>query len=116
MNGKSLVPLIAAGLLAATSGCISHHETVTKDVGRLPVSFESDTAARHFYEGLEKYRGKKSGTESRTEFHIPIVFEHEVKTVNGPNAAFNDAVRRCDTNQDGKITEQEARIFLDLLR
>jgi hypothetical protein len=27
------------------------------------------------------------------------------------SAAFNQAVRRCDTNGDGKITEQEARIF-----
>lgn len=116
MNGKLLVPLLCTTLIAASVGCISHHETVTKDVGRMPVSFDTDLAARNFYEGLEKYRGKKSGTESRTEFHIPVVFEHEVKTINGPNSAFNDAVRRCDTNQDGKITEQEARIFLDLLR
>jgi len=33
--------------------------------------------------------------------------------VRSENAAFNHAVRRCDTNQDGKITEQEARIFAE---
>jgi hypothetical protein len=26
---------------------------------------------------------------------------------------FNESVRRADTNQDGKITEREARIFAD---
>jgi hypothetical protein len=29
----------------------------------------------------------------------------------GENEKFNEAVRRCDTNQDGVITEFEAEIF-----
>jgi hypothetical protein len=39
------------------------------------------------------------------------VFSHERKVVRGPNKGFNDAVRRCDTNADQRITETEARIF-----
>ena len=49
--------------------------------------------------------------ESKTEVSIPIVFEHERKVVRGPNQAFNKAVSRCDTDRDGRITEQEARIY-----
>ena len=39
-----------------------------------------------------------------------------VTVVRGPNEAFNLAVTRCDTNRDGQITEQEARIFADTVR
>jgi hypothetical protein len=39
-----------------------------------------------------------------------------VKTVNGPSAAFNDAVQAADTNRDAKITEQEARIFSEQVK
>jgi hypothetical protein len=114
MNVKSRLPITLAALSAiSVAGCISHHETVYRDVERLPISFENDSAARNFYEALERRRKVRSGNETRTEFHIPVVFDHEVKTVTGPNSAFNDAVRAADTDRDGKITEQEARIFAD---
>jgi len=115
MNRKHLALLVAV-TTAAGVGCISHHETVYRDVERMPVSFENDTAARLFYEALEHRRKSHGGNETRTEFQIPVVFDHEVKTVTGPSVAFNEAVRVADTNRDGKITEQEARIFSDLAR
>lgn len=117
MNRTSspLIAVLASAALLGT-GCISHHETVYKDTERVAVSFENDTAARLFYEGLERRRKVRNANETRTEFHIPVVFEHEVKTVTGPSAQFNDAVQAADTNRDGKITEQEARIFNDLTR
>ena len=99
----------AFGLLV--SGCINHNETVTRDVERLPIQFENDAAARLFYEALTKDTGHRSRTESTTEVSLPIIFEHKEKTVTGPNGAFNDAVMMYDTNKDGKITEQEARIY-----
>ncbi len=102
---------LAAGLLV--TGCISHHETVYRDEPRVKVEFENDAAGRVFYEALSQSAGRLKRSESETEVSLPIIFEHKQRTVSGENAAFNDAVRRCDTNQDGRITEQEARIFAD---
>jgi hypothetical protein len=113
---RNPVVLLATLAAIAATGCISHHETVYRDVERVPVSFENDAAARLFYEALEHRRKFKGGSETRTEFQIPVVFDHEVKTVNGPSAAFNDAVHAADTNRDAKITEQEARIFSEQVK
>jgi len=44
---------------------------------------------------------------------VPVVFKHKRHVVEGESIAFNQAVRRCDTNGDGRITEQEARIFAE---
>ena len=44
------------------------------------------------------------------------MFEHSIKTVRGPNTAFNEAVARADTNRDGKITETEANIFASQMK
>ncbi len=112
---KMLYPLqIAAALLA--TGCIHTHETVVHDDSRIAASFESDAAARSFYESLSRLPNGGQRQESKTEVSIPIVFEHERRVVRGPNQAFNEAVNRCDTNRDGKITEQEARIFADTVK
>lgn len=96
------------------TGCISHEETVYKDVERRPVEFENDAAARVFYETLMNSRTPGERTESKTEVSLPVVFDHKKKVVAGPNAAFNEAVTFCDTNKDGKIMESEARIFAEL--
>lgn len=108
----SSITLIA--LLAA--GCISHHETVTKDVDRRKVEFENDTAARIFYEGLSHLPNTEAKTDKTSKFEIPVVLDYERHVVTGPNAAFNNAVDRCDTNRDGRITETEARIFAEQVR
>lgn len=106
-----LAAISSAALLA--SGCISHEETIVKDVERVPVSFENDTAGRLFYETLSRTSVRHGRHEDSTKVQIPIVFEHKVRTVTGESAAFNQAVGRCDTNRDGKITELEAKIFAD---
>jgi hypothetical protein len=99
----------AAGLLLC--GCISHKQVVYQDVERARVEFESDAAARLFYETLSKNSGTKNHSESTTSVAIPFVFEHERKVVPGKNVEFNQAVADCDSNKDGIVTEQEARIF-----
>lgn len=112
------LPTAAAGLLLglAGAGCISHQETIRRDEERLPISFETDTAARTFYEAVEKIRAASAPTESKTEFHIPVILSHKITTVNGPHQVFNESVRRADTDRDGRITEKEARIFADNAR
>lgn len=112
MKLKLLTPVVAAAMAA---GCIHTSETVVHDESRTPVEFENDTAGRVFYEALSQ-RHHHAREESSTEVSLPLVFEHKVRTVRGPNSDFNDAVARCDTNHDGKITETEARIFAGMPR
>ena len=104
--------LLAA--LLPVAGCVSREETTYRDVARVPVEFESEAAGRIFYESLSR-TGPARASESRTDISIPVVFESKHREVAGPNAAFNAAVARCDTNQDGKITELEAKIFAQSL-
>ena len=108
----TLLPLLlaAAGL---PTGCIHHHETVYRDVERVKVEFENDTAGRLFYEALSKAPREHGQRESKTDVSIPIIFSHSKEIVTGQNQPFNEAVRRCDTNQDGRITELEARLFAE---
>ena len=111
---KTIAHLILAALCSLTlTGCITHKETVVRDVERTKVEFENDTAARIFYEALSKMPESKHQAESTTEISIPVVFENEQHVVTGPNAAFNAAVAECDSNRDGKITELEAKIFAE---
>jgi hypothetical protein len=105
----SLTALATAALL--TAGCISTEKTEYREAERVKVEFESDAAGRSFYEGLAKMQSRRNRSESRTDISIPVVFEHRHRVVEGENVAFNEAVRKCDTNADGKITETEARIF-----
>ena len=117
MTFRTFLPVTAGVLLGLGGlGCISHQETVHRDGQRLPISFETDAAARTFYEAVEKIRESSTPTESKTEFHIPVIFSHKITTVNGPHQVFNESVRRADTNQDGTITEKEARIFTNNAR
>lgn len=106
---KHCSALIALSTLA--TGCITHHSVVYKDVERVPVEFESDAAARLFYETLSRDNSRDKNSESTTTICIPIIFENQQKTVAGPSVKFNRAVSECDTNKDGQITEMEAKIF-----
>ena len=98
--------------LTVLAGCITHDETVVRDVERTKVEFENETAARIFYEALSKNQ-TAAKSESTTRVCIPVVFDTKRKVVSGPNAAFNQAVGICDSNHDGKITETEAKIFAE---
>ena len=105
-----LFSLVSVAALAFT-GCISTHKTVYRDQERLRVEFENDKAGRMFYEALSRQCPAHERTESDTQISVPLVFKHKHRIVEGESSAFNQAVRRCDTNGDGRITEQEARIF-----
>ncbi len=105
---------LSVGLLMV--GCISHQQTVYRDVERRPVEFENDAAARIFYDTVMRSRNSGERTEVRTDVSLPVVFAHRKRVVTGPNAAFNEAVTMCDTNKDGRVTVQEARIYAELKR
>ena len=113
---KTAIPLclLAAAWLAG-SGCISTERTTYRDAERLKVTFENEAAGRMFYEAMSKPESRVKRSESTTEVSLPIIFEHKQHTVDGDNLVFNSAVRRCDSNGDGTITEMEARIYLDSL-
>jgi hypothetical protein len=106
---KHGITLAALGILL--TGCISHKSVVYQDVERVKVEFESDAAARLFYETLSRNSATGKHSESTTTISIPIVFQNEQKVVPGRNVEFNEAVAICDSNKDGKITEAEARIY-----
>jgi hypothetical protein len=108
------IALLAALLL--TPGCISSDHTTYREERRLKVEFENDTAGRLFYEALSRMREKRGKNESHTEVALPIVFERKTTVVEGESIVFNEAVDRCDTNHDGKITELEARIFSEQVK
>lgn len=108
---KTILSTCVLVVVFAGSGCISSEKTVYRDVERAKVEFENDTAGRLFYETLSKTSVRQHRSESKTEVGLPIVFHRKVRTVDGDNFVFNSAVRQCDSNGDGKITEQEARIF-----
>src|SRR4030095_14723183 len=100
-------------MAALNTGCISTEQTVYQDQERMKVEFENDAAGRLFYEALSKQQGQHRRSESKTEVSIPVVFEHKRRVGEGESVAFNRAVRHCDTNGDGRITELEARIFAE---
>ena len=107
-----LVLLTVLSFLAAgASGCISTSRTVRREEPRMQVEFENDTAGRLFYESLSHLRSHRGASESHSHVSLPIIFDHQNTTIEGESILFNEAVRRCDTNHDGKITELEARIF-----
>ncbi len=111
MKNRPVKWIVAAASTMFVVGCISHEETVYRDQDRVKIEFESDSAARIFYEAVSAHRPSHGAVESTTEVELPILFKHKSHVVSGPNAAFNEAVLRCDTNKDGRITEAEARIF-----
>jgi hypothetical protein len=106
--------IIWLGMALIASGCITHRQTVYEDVERTRVEFESDAAARLFYETLSRRSGQGRHAESTTQVALPIVFSHERTVLPGKNVEFNQAVAICDSNRDERITETEARIYANL--
>jgi hypothetical protein len=113
---RSLGCFTLLAILLLTPGCISSHHTTYREETRAKVEFENDTAGRLFYETLSRLREKRGKSESRTEVSLPIIFDRETTVREGESILFNDAVGRCDTNHDGRITELEARIFSEQVK
>lgn len=110
MKISALALVLSTTCLALTAGCISSRTTAYNDVERVKVSFASEKAGRVFYEALTKVKAKTPREESKSSVNL-ILIDFERRTVTGPNTFFNESVSRCDTDQNGTITEQEAEIF-----
>lgn len=95
----------------ALAGCIRTRETVYRDDRRTPVTFENEVAGQLFHETLDRSLRGRSRTVNRSSVGLPIVFRHERRVIEGDGRLFNEAVARCDTNHDGRISELEARVF-----
>ena len=106
---KSLFPVLALTLFAG-AGCVTYRETKTVDVPQVSVAFASDKAARTFYEAFTAARPVVKQTEKHSTTWFGLT-SWDSGTVPGPNAAFNEAVRVCDTNGDRLISEGEAEVF-----
>lgn len=111
MKLRLLPTALLAIVAAALTACISSKETIYRETERMKVEFESDTAARLFYEAFTKSPESRQRNEKTTKFIIPVIIDHQRTEKDSENTAFNLAVRRCDTNGDGKISEPEARIY-----
>ena len=105
--------VVAGTLLASLPGCLtlySKTEVVRGGEARRPVKFESPEAADEFYKALKA----QDKTISGTFFGVPFVTLFEKDQQLSDAAMWNDAVVKCDTDQDGLITLTEARIFAKL--
>jgi hypothetical protein len=100
----------AAVVLVFVPGCVtlfSKTEVVREGEARRPVTFESQQAAETFHTALKKQHPSLGSAY----LGVPFVTLYSRDRVLSETARFNDAVARCDTNQDGVITEVEATVF-----
>jgi len=105
--------VLFALLMPALAGCMTlYHKRDVARAGeeRLSVNFESEAAATWFQSRLA-LRNRDREASKQTLFAVPFVTLYHRETVLADNAFFNDQVRACDTNGDGKITEAEARVY-----
>lgn len=110
MSAIRLAATGAVALLLFAPGCItlfSKTEVVRDGEPRRAVSFESPKAAESFATAMKKQNGNVGGAY----VGLPFVTLYSRERVLAETARFNDAVVRCDTNQDGVVTEAEAIVF-----
>ncbi|MBX9625249.1 MAG: hypothetical protein K2X82_15690 [Gemmataceae bacterium] len=101
-----------AGACVLLPGCLtlfSKTEVVRAEETRRPVRFENAQAAETFNKALKDK--DNDGNLGGACFGVPFVTLYARQKKLGDNARFNDAVGRCDTDQDGLITGHEADIF-----
>lgn len=100
----------AVAALTLLPGCItlfSKTEVVRGGETRRPVKFESEAAANEF---LTAFKGQTRDAGG-AYLGVPFVTLYSKDTKLSEVAAWNDAVGRCDTDQDGLITQVEATVF-----
>jgi hypothetical protein len=102
-----------ASVLFTSTGCLtlfSKVDVVRSEELRKPIAFESPEAAEKFTSACKKCDPEISSTQ----FAVPFVTLYNRHKKLSESAQFNDAVSRCDTDQNGIITLCEAEIFARL--
>lgn len=108
---RIIAPFAYGAILVFLPGCMTlFHKTevVRGQESRRPVQFENVQAADAFQTALKQHPNHVIGG-SRLGVPCVTLFSKSVEL--SESAAWNDAVMRCDTNQDGMITYDEAAIF-----
>jgi hypothetical protein len=98
--------------LVLSTGCISltifnKTEIVRSEEPRLPVKFETVKASCLFQEKV----AEQPKEIARSKVGVPFVNLSAKAVVLADSAHFNEELRKCDSDQDGLITETEARIY-----
>jgi hypothetical protein len=109
---RILLP-VALGALTLLPGCLtlfSKTEVVRGDEARRPVQFECQQAAETFQTALKRQNGTLGGCH----VGVPFVTVYSRNQQLSESALWNDAVAKCDTDQNGIITLSEANIFANL--
>lgn len=106
--------IMACGVCSTLSGCItlfSKTEIVRSHEPLKTMQFESADVAEDFRRAAKLNEAKVVGG---THLGVPFVTLYTSETVLAKNANFNDAVTKCDTDQDGVITAKEVSVFKNL--
>lgn len=107
---RLLLAAAAVGVVALLPGCVtlfSKTEVIRDGEARRPVKFECQEAADKFVAAAKSRNRDVAGAY----VGVPFVTLYHRDTKIGETAAWNDAVARCDTDQDGTITLIEAVTF-----
>jgi hypothetical protein len=102
--------VVAACLSLCAGGCLtiySKTEVIRGDEARRPIRFESALAAHHFNTHMED----QSAQLAHSHLSLPFVTFYSRQQVLSDNAFFNDQVGKCDTDQDGVISLEEAKVY-----
>ncbi len=107
---KRMLFALAVCALVFQTGCItlfSKTEVVRSEEQRRPVTFENQEAAETFQTSAKSRCREMGGSY----VGVPFVTLYSKQQKLSEVANWNDSVAKCDTDQDGVITQVEATMF-----
>lgn len=107
---------VTAAVSLASTGCLINSGTekvVEPDAKRMKVEFESEEALMSFQKTVRQRYQAGGGVVSSTGFAIPFVIAAGEKQVLSENAFYNGEVAKADVNDDGVISDVEARAYAE---
>ncbi len=104
--------LLLALAILFCPGCLimqNKKEYLRRDESVKRVEFESEEAGRLFHKQRKRNRCRtQAGNESLV---IPFIIVYNKQTELSSNARYNNEIDKCDSNGNGMITLEEARIY-----
>jgi hypothetical protein len=102
--------LLSAAVVALLPGCLTlYHKTevMRGDEARRPIQFENPQVADKFQQEVKKQDGHVGGSY----LGVPFLTVFSRTQQLSENALWNECILKCDTNQDGMISEAEVNVF-----